>query len=44
LETDEAPLKAGEPAVAEGLAMVAFMGLRTLMKVVSCEAIQIRNE
>tara|TARA_R110002003_G_scaffold121_5_gene10680 strand:+ start:4182 stop:4445 length:264 start_codon:yes stop_codon:yes gene_type:complete len=29
-EADEAPEKAGEPAVAEGLAMVALVGLRTL--------------
>jgi hypothetical protein len=30
LETDEAPEKAGAPAAAEGLAMVLFMGFRTL--------------
>jgi hypothetical protein len=29
-ETDEAPEKAGAPAAAEGLAMVLFMGFRTL--------------
>lgn len=29
-ETDEAPLKAGEPAEAEGSAMEALAGLRTL--------------
>ena len=32
-ETEEAPEKAGAPAVADGLAMVAFVGLRTLKTV-----------
>jgi hypothetical protein len=40
LETDEAPLNAGEPAEAEGLAMVAFMGLRTLIVLLAARPIE----